>query len=318
MDTSESGLALGGEGFALAASNVGYIDSAIPRTQVRFRYDSAFDDNRPDRAEFFYAKYRNIGGNGVQDPETAVNFQDYNLYVEYALNKRFSVFVEAGLEGIQPQQNPSAFGWGDSNVGFKWAFVANNNRYLTFQLKNYVPTGEGGRGLGDNHYTIEPGLLFYQKITDRLSIEGEVRDWEPIGGSDYEGNILRYGIGASYAVINNCKYRVSPVVEVVGWTVLSGKESSFVPSIVTGAPGVIVTGPGPGGPGGVTVLPGQTAYVPQGTFDINAAGDTIVNLKAGIRVDFRNRLSVYAGYGQALTGTFWYKDLVRAEIRYSF
>src|SRR5262245_915915 len=45
----EMGPALGGEGFALASSGVGYIDSAIPRTMVRLRFDAAYDNNRPDR-----------------------------------------------------------------------------------------------------------------------------------------------------------------------------------------------------------------------------------------------------------------------------
>src|SRR5207302_1734348 len=48
----ESGAAGGGGTFS------GYIDSALPVTQIRLRYDSAYDDNRPDRAEFFYSQYR--------------------------------------------------------------------------------------------------------------------------------------------------------------------------------------------------------------------------------------------------------------------
>src|SRR5262249_13954942 len=49
--------ALGGETVALGdRSAVGYIDPAIPLTQFRLRYDAAYRDNRPDRAEFFYPK----------------------------------------------------------------------------------------------------------------------------------------------------------------------------------------------------------------------------------------------------------------------
>ena len=39
-----------------ASSNVGYIDDAIVQTRLRLRFDAAYDNNRPDRAEFFYAK----------------------------------------------------------------------------------------------------------------------------------------------------------------------------------------------------------------------------------------------------------------------
>ena len=34
----------------------GYVDFAVPITQFRLRFDAAYDDNRPDRAEFFYGK----------------------------------------------------------------------------------------------------------------------------------------------------------------------------------------------------------------------------------------------------------------------
>ena len=51
--------ALGGAGAAVAYNQQiggvgGYIDSAIPRSNIRLRYDDAYDMNRPDRAEYFY------------------------------------------------------------------------------------------------------------------------------------------------------------------------------------------------------------------------------------------------------------------------
>src|SRR4051794_37497487 len=51
--------ALGGTGAAVAYNQQigglgGYIDSAIPRSNIRLRYDDAYGNNRPDRAEYFY------------------------------------------------------------------------------------------------------------------------------------------------------------------------------------------------------------------------------------------------------------------------
>jgi hypothetical protein len=43
--------------FALAERAPGYIDSAVPQSQFRIRYDSLLNANRPDRAEFFYPRY---------------------------------------------------------------------------------------------------------------------------------------------------------------------------------------------------------------------------------------------------------------------
>ncbi len=51
--------ALGGAGAAVASNQQigglgGYIDSAVPRSNIRLRYDDAYNMNRPDRAEYFY------------------------------------------------------------------------------------------------------------------------------------------------------------------------------------------------------------------------------------------------------------------------
>lgn len=49
----------------IESSMVGYIENAIVGSEVRIRFDAAFNDAFPDRAEFIYAKcgcYRNPGG----------------------------------------------------------------------------------------------------------------------------------------------------------------------------------------------------------------------------------------------------------------
>jgi hypothetical protein len=296
-------LALGGSTFAAADAAAGYIDSAIPRTRFRLRYDSAYGDNRPDRAEFFYPKcgcFANPALAGANfDPkasgpplaETKVDYQDINAYLEAAYCNRISGFIEIPYRFLNPEVNANTNGFSDLQVGFKAAAIAQEDQYLTFQMKTYIPTGDGSRGLGTDHVSLEPGLLYYQKLSDRLTLEGEVKDWIPIGGSDFAGNVVRYGVGLSYIVLNGCKFRASPVLELVGWTVLSGKEAD-------GATGQI----------------------------FNAAGDTIINAKFGIRFGFGelvqpgnfSRSDFYVGYGRALTGDVWYRDLIRAEWRINF
>lgn len=300
---SEGGLALGGGTVAVADTAAGYIDSAIPRTRFRLRYDSAYGDNRPDRAEFFYPKcgcFANpaLAGaafdpkaSGPPLPETKVDYQDIDGYLEAAVNDRLSGFIEIPYRFLNPEVNANTNGFSDLKVGFKAAAYASDSQYLTFQMRTYIPTGDGSRGLGTNHVSLEPGLLYYRKLSDRLSLEGEFKDWIPIGGSDFEGNVVRYGVGLSYLAMNSCKFRVSPVVEFVGWTVLSGKEAD-------GATGAI----------------------------LNASGDTIINAKVGIRFGFGEliqpggfgRSDLYIGYGRALTGDVWYRDLIRAEWRLNF
>src|SRR5262249_17017230 len=91
------GLSVAAGGEPLALDGTGYIAAATPRTQTRVRFDAAYDDNRPDRAEFFYAKcgcFRQLalaggpGGDprapGPPKSETRVDYQDISTYLELA------------------------------------------------------------------------------------------------------------------------------------------------------------------------------------------------------------------------------------------
>jgi hypothetical protein len=287
-DLFAAGPAFAGPSETVARSPSMYIDAAIPMTQVRLRFDAAYDDNRPDRAEFFYPKCGCFGGGapGPPLPETSVNYQEISTYIEAAVNNRFSAFIEIPVRFIDPELNRVSGGLGDINAGFKWAFVAHDDRYLTFQLRTYIPTGDPGAGLGTDHVSLEPALLAYQQLTDRLILFGEFRDWIPIGGTNFAGNIIRYGAGLGYEVYQSSQLRLTPLAEFVGWTVLGGKE--FSPTIGTN----------------------------MGTKD--AAGDTIVNVKIGLRLDFGAHSSLAASYGRALTGAVWYKDIGRLEYRLAF
>src|SRR5262245_28156910 len=111
------------------------------------------------------------------------------------------------------------------NADFKWAFLSVDDLVATFQLRTYIPTGPSTRGLGTNHVSLEPALLFYVPLAERLVMEAEIRDWIPIGGTDFQGNVIRYGIGMSYGIYEAPSLRIRPVAEFVGWTVLDGKET---------------------------------------------------------------------------------------------
>ena len=277
------------------AGQGGYIDNAVPVTMARIRYESAYGNNRPDRAEFFYAKcgcFKTPNANGPPRPETNIDYQEIYSYLEYAVNPRFSAFANVPVRFINPEQNVNAYGWGDLNFGAKYAVLYGPTRVLSVQLQVIVPTGRERLGLGTGVTWLEPGLLYQEQLSDRWQVFAQLKDQIPLmRQSDFTGNVLTYGVGTSYVVARGCWGYVAPVGEVVGWTVLSGKETDPI----LGA--------------------------------VSARGDTIVNGKLGVRIGFGKvesgqpyptRSDLYIGYGRALTGEVWYRDMVRAEYRLFF
>ena len=275
------------------SSSVGYIDSAIVRNQVRLRVDASFDNPTPDRAEFFYPQCgcfgphaRGPGETGV--PETGVDYQEISLYAESLLmGNTISGFVEIPFRLINPEVVDNTAGLSDISFGLRANLLRDCNRALTFQFRTFVPTGDGSRGLGMEHVTLEPGLLFMRRFNSGTTIEGEIRDYIPIDGTDgYAGNVLRYGLGISRTLFDNGRLAATPVFETVAWSVLSGD---------------VLTSTG-----------------------LESAETTIVNAKFGTRFDLKPHRrcgatqSLYVGYGTALTDDVWYEDTIRAEYRYAF
>jgi hypothetical protein len=224
--------------------------------------------------------------------ETKVDYQEASAYAEVRISSNFSTFFEVPVRFINPEMNDNHTGLSDINFGFKYALINCADEVFTFQLRTYTPTGNSHEGLGTNNWNVEPALLLYKRLSDRLFFEGELRDWIPLTEDEFAGNVIRYGAGLNYLVYNTCRFRINPVVEVVGWTVLGGKE-----------------------------LAGDSGEI------LDAAGDTIVNAKLGVRFGFGqlddphgvlSRADLYVGYGRALTGEVWYKDIYRAEFRLHF
>jgi hypothetical protein len=299
------GSAVGGNSFAAGSA---YVESAIPLTQYRLRYDAADGDNRPDRADFFYPKcgcFRFVppalgGDPRAPGPGTGiasrVNYQELSNYVEVAPIPQFSVFADIPVRWVDifftdpTLKNETHQGLSDIDFGFKYAMVYEPTQVFTFQFRTYSPTGASQQGLGRNNWNLEPALLYYRQLAPRLFLDAELRDFIPVASQDdFAGNVLRYGVSLSSLVYDRTTFRVTVPLEFVAWNVLTGKEST-----------------------------------PTGVKD--AAGDTIVNVKIGVRfgfgetlgISYLNRADFYVGYGRALTGDVWYKDLARAELRIRF
>ena len=286
----------------IPGSMVGYIDNPIPESEVRIRFDAGFHDNAPDRAEFFYAQCGCNGGDAPGPKPGLVadlNFQQLYLRAEYAPISRFSIFTEVPVRWIQPQvfvagtgTFPNQAGLSDVLAGFKFAAVASSSQYLTFQFQASFPSGDASKGLGTNHYSVEPELLYYQRISDRVALEAMVGDTHPIGGStalvhgvttSFAGDVFSYGVGPSYALYKGERVQFVPVIELVGWSVLSGLRTD---------------------PASISI--------------VKAGGSNIINLKGGARTFIGAHNSIYIGYGHQIAHDVWYKEILRVEYRYTF
>ncbi|MCH7685355.1 MAG: hypothetical protein IH899_01505, partial [Planctomycetes bacterium] len=185
----------------------GYIDDAVPRTMFRARFDAAYRINHADRAEFLYTTWRVFGGKARNPPngfpDGGIDSQSFALYYEYALNSNASVFAEVQALLSDPTRSGNHGGFGDMIAGFKWVLRSDECSILTFQLKNYIPTGSEDNWLTAGHYSIEPGLLYARQLSERTALVAELRDWISVDGAefrgeDYAGNVLRYGVGLTY------------------------------------------------------------------------------------------------------------------------
>ncbi len=265
-------------------SGVGYVDNALVGNQFRLRFDAAYDINQPNRSEFLWA-WPPAAGPGPALDETGADYQSVSAYLEFAIDPDVSVFVDAPLVMSDPEVNPNTTGIGDLIFGAKAELLDDCDSVLTFQTKVYVPTGDEDATIGTGHVSIEPGLLFYQRMPG-WTLEGELRYWIPVDGTpNREGDVIRYGIGASTDLSCHGLCGVRPVIELVGWTFLDGL-SRFV---ANGAPQVV-----------------------------DATGDTVINLKVGSRFQITDNRDLYIGYGHALTNDRLYRDILRAELRYRF
>ena len=283
--TGKSSAASADPALSVNDTYVSFIDSAVPRNLFALRFESAFDNRQPMRAEYLFPKGGVPGGIGFPFPETRVDSQELTSIAEYSPTSWFSVFIEAPYRWINPEVNANQSGAGDVRYGMKICTWSSDKLIATVLLRLYQPTAAAAP-LGTGHWSIEPGLLAAYKISDTWHLEGELRYWTALGGSDFAGDMVRYGLGITWGQRKPAGFWWAPVGECIGWTVLGGK------TMIASTPDTFIV---------------QDAH-----------GQTIVNAYLGLRFGYGKNLDFYTGYGRSLTGDAWQRDIYRVEVRLSY
>jgi hypothetical protein len=260
------------------------LDPTQPLNNFRLRFDAAYNLERPDRAEFYWAK---IGGKGPKLPERSVNYQDVRMYWEIG-GAAFSTFTELPIRVLDPEVNLNTASLGDMTIGTKLRLLDEGRWQMTQVMRTFMQTGLAKRGLGNGHVSMEPGLLFRYQYSPETYLHSELKYWFPIGGDpDYSGQVLRYGFGWSHVAYDNDDIAIMPTLEVVGWAVLDGLETDPFGLPVAIDPEAILN-----------IYPGVRLFLseecPFGKFEAGFSG------------------------GVTLTRNHWYEGLLRLDLRWSW
>ena len=192
------------------------IDTTQPMNNYRFRIDAAYDQEFPDRAEYFWAKSAG---------ERSVDYQDARLLMELG-GKKFSVGTEIAIRSVDPVDRGDSTGMGDMNVATKTVMLDGNRWQITQIFRSYFNTGSKTHGTGNGHISLEPGMLVRYKWNDVTYLHTEIKYWFPLGGDpDHSGQVLNYGLGLSHLWFDADNFAIIPTLEFVGWSVLDGKQT---------------------------------------------------------------------------------------------
>jgi hypothetical protein len=259
------------------------IDASSPQNQYRFRIDSTYGFPSPDRAEILFAQ----PGRGPA-AEPRVDFQDLRALIETG-TPSFSVGTEIPIRVLDRELGGNTAGMGDMNVTLKTVLLNGKEWQLTQITRTYMATGAASKGLGNGHFSLEPGILVSYKWSDDLYFHGEVKYWFPLGADPaYSGQVLNYGLGWSHVLYENDKFAILDSLEFVAWSVLDGQQYD-----ITLGRGVDIDGET-----AVRILPGLR-------FVFDHGGDLGVS-ELGFNGAFRTG------------GDDWYDALFRVEARWVY
>ncbi|MGD9853919.1 MAG: hypothetical protein AB7U20_03120 [Planctomycetaceae bacterium] len=198
-----------------------FIESAQPYSHIGLQYENGWNLSKPDRSEFFWAAPTTGPG-----PERSVDVTTLTARMETA-TARASAILAVPLRAVDPEINRNTSGIGDLTVGGKLVLVSGKDWVVTQQTLTYLHTGPAGRGMGTGHVSMEPGLLARYRWTDEMYFHGQMRYVIPLSGTDdFPGEVLIWGVGASWIWHETDAFAVLPTFEVAGISFLDGQRTT--------------------------------------------------------------------------------------------
>ncbi|WP_146444685.1 hypothetical protein [Botrimarina colliarenosi] len=265
-------------------ADAAFVTAAVrPQNQQRFRWDFAEDLQRPDRAEYFWA--RNDGsGKGPNVQPRSVDYDELRHYTEVA-HGSFGAWFEYSYRSLDFGGLHEA-GFGDMTVGTKTLLFDTQLVQVAFQFQTHIPQGSPGKGLGVGHTSLEPGLIFGLNLSNDSYVQAEFNEWIPLGGdSIYQGAIFRYNVA-----YNRVLARPHPCVPLLGVIEMNGWRFQ------------------------------DGAYTdPLTTPNFNqASGESYLHGAAGLRLFFCDRADFGVSYSTPITSDGWAETQVRSELRFRY
>jgi hypothetical protein len=196
----------------------------------------------------------------------------------------FSFFVDTPYRSYDTDLGGHAAGFSDINLGTKSVLFDAELLQITFQFRTWMPSGIGLKGLGTQHVSLEPSLLFGLNISPDTYAQAQIAEWIPISADAAQaGAILHY-----HASLNHVLWRWQPNVPIIG--TLEANGWSFQDGLYTDP------------------LRGA----------LPASGETYLSAGPGLRVVVCDKIDFGIGSAFALTENHWGEQALRSEFRWRF
>ncbi len=264
-----------------------FADYAKPRTVTRFRYDLLQNMVFPDRNQYFM-KQTPAPYNKKYRSSPSTRMQVIYMYQE-AAGAAGSFFVEYPYLQINPNFSRTQAGFGDVRLGTKSVLYDVEMLRVSFQFKTYLPSGNGGNGLGTGHVSLEPSILTSLKLGPETFFQGQFGQWIPIAGNqNLTGGIFFWNMS-----LNQVLTYVTPSSPLIGMIELDGwsfENGGYTNPLAASKPSIIHSG------GGVSYF----------------------NIGPGLRLSICDKIDMGGTVTWSTTKNHWADPWFRFEVRFLF